>query len=149
MRHNFLLSLLLLLILVPSSMALSLWSPCVSLTKADIEARLGKAVPCRHQNEGWECFGDRDDFPIKLQIDASGAIKEMTMRHSCNGIGSLRRKLDKLIPQESRGKLSEKSGPILANCDVRYTETYECLTIEYWEFACQGCAPASVTVTWK
>lgn len=138
--------LLMLSVLVPSTALTP--KKCTALNKADIDEKLGHPVPCSSEIKDYECFGDRDYF-LQLEIDESGRVKSMTIRHDCNGVWSLKRKLEKILPEKSRGKLVQKTEPNWGSCEVKYTEKYECLTIDYFEIVCTGCAPASVTLTWK
>ena len=128
---------------------------CPLLTRAEVEKKLGKPVRCHGEitvpgkpEIKYECFGD-PEYNILLQTDENDVVKRMTIHHSCNGVWSLKKKIDEILPEKARGELLQNTEPTLGRCVAKSSQKFECLKIEYWEIMCQGCSPASATLTWN
>jgi hypothetical protein len=122
---------------------------CARLTRAAIEQRFGKPVKCGKRPEDAECFGPGLE-PMKVQFDSSGVVVKLEIRTGCNGLQSLAKLLDELVPKSARGKdLQQPKKFPPGSCAVVSQEEYECVTITYSQELCMDCAPASIQVVWK
>jgi Glyoxalase-like domain len=121
-----------------------------------IEKILGKEVECPSNLRGGICF-QKNATLIALRLDSSGRIESIFINDLCAGIFGLRKLVDELVPKSKRGEiLPQPSNPkpetslvLRSGCRMTQREDYECLTMEYSEFMCQGCAPATVNIVWK
>jgi hypothetical protein len=123
---------------------------CVKLTRATIEKKLGKPRKCPSGINDVECFGD-ERVSVRVPFDSSGVAKSMKLFTSCYGIQSVTKVLDEILPKAARGKRDRRLAMIATpgGCRPINREEYECLRIESSQELCMGCAPASITVTWK
>ena len=120
---------------------------CAKPTRATIEEKFGKSVKCRdNAKPEVECFGN-DDL-LQAEFTAEGVAKKIYFWTGCNGLWTLQKFLDRIIPTNTRGKVRRRSeNP--SGCQTRIVEEYDCLTMEFFQENCMGCAPASIIVTWK
>ena len=120
---------------------------CTIPTRATIQEVLGKSVKCPHNPKPEvECFGE--DGSVQAKFTSEGVAKKIDLWTGCNGIWGLSKTLDRILPKNARGKVRRRSeNP--NGCQTRIVEEYDCLTIEYFQENCMGCAPASITMTWK
>ena len=146
-------------VFLPTTSSSSAKPKCVMLTRASIEEKFGKPVKCLKEVKDIECFG-HERGPVSVQFNSSGLAEKIWISTSCNGLWSLGKILDEKIPKNTRGKYRrrlegaatsrEGDGVVVTpGCKSVFREEYECLTIEYSQINCMGCAPALITVTWK
>ena len=85
---------------------------------------------------------------VIAEFTAEGVAKKIYFWTGCNGLWTLQKFLDRIIPTNARGKVRRRSeNP--SGCQTRIVEEYDCLTMEFFQENCMGCAPASIIVTWK
>jgi len=154
-------AILLALIFVTSTLALNqnVWTTngdlnvatkkCARLTRPAIEEKFGKPIKCATDAKDVECLGHERE-PMKVHFNSSDVLVSIEMSTSCNGLQSLTKVLDEMVPKNARGKYVQelKKSPS-GSCQVVSEEEYECVTIKYFQELCMGCSPASLRIVWK
>ena len=117
-------------------------------TRDTLEKILGKPVECVSETAD-VCYRKNN---IRVHFDSSNKAETIFMDDSCSGVAGLASLMNKLVPEDIRGKSLKR--PIIINsmsCQGRtYVEEYECLNIEYSEGnKCMDCNYGSVKVRWK
>ncbi len=147
--HLFFTSLLVASLFVSSSLSSQSPEECIGVTKAKIEEKFGTPVKCSKDSDGVKCFGDQQE-PIRVQFGSSDVVTSIEISTLCNGLNSLKKVLNEIVPKNARGKfLKESPKSDYSSCELTVEEEYECLRIRYFQELCTGCAPASIKVIWK
>jgi hypothetical protein len=119
-------------------------------TRDSIEEILGKPVECVRETAD-VCYR-KNDNKIRVHFDSANKTETIFMDDNCLGVAGLVALMNKLVPEDIRGKSLKR--PIIINsmnCKARnYVEEYECLYIEYFEGnKCMDCNYGSLNVRWK
>jgi len=123
--------------------------------KDSIEKILGEPVECPAQVKEGMCFRKNSSWVV-IQLESSGRIESIFISDSCS-MQDVRALVDSLVPKSCRGEIlpkptTPKPGTLIfgnTGCERRYSEEYECLTMDYSEKVCQDCVPSSVNVVWN
>ena len=151
-------SLILASFLFSTAPASPLKKQCVMITKAKIEGKIGPRVKCFNERKEILHFGNKEEMvcfgnslePTRVQFDSSGVATHIWLRTSCIGVHGLKRRLNQIVPEKARGKFRHRTETTAqVSCEAVFEEEYDCVSIKYSEERCRGCAPASITVTWK
>ena len=122
---------------------------CERLTRANIEAVLGQATQCAKERKNVECFGGRLE-PYTVQFNDAGFVEQIIISNSCAAIVSLKKDLDRIVPEHLRGSFQTRTkATYKSSCDWGNEEQYECLDIEFVESLCMDCSRAKIAITWK
>lgn len=147
--HLFFTSLIFADCLLPAPLSNCIPKKCVTLTRADIREKLGKPVKCLNDSKDTECF-EHEREPIRVLFNSSDVVTSIEISTVCNGLHSLIKALNEIVPKENRGKYRQQFERSPAgSCQRVYEEEYECVRIRYWQENCMGCAPASIKVIWN
>src|SRR5215207_5293853 len=71
---------------------------CKTVTRATIAEQFGKPVKCVKDSEDIECFGNHLE-PMRVQFDSSDGVTNIEMTTLCNGLESLTKVLNVIIPK--------------------------------------------------
>ena len=113
-----------------------------------VEAVLGQPVECPPRVGEGVCY-KQDDILVLVRFNSVNVADSVSLITSCVGIQSLNKFADRIVPADVRGKhlrRVEKSRP--SDCEKRYAEEYEHLTMECAERLCQDCSPAAIKISW-
>lgn len=122
---------------------------CEKLTRAKVIELLGQPSRCKKETKNVECFGGQY-APYTFQFNDSGIVEQITMFNGCSGIQPLRKEMDRIVPENLRGKLQKKTDvSARGSCEAVNEEEYECVKIKFARELCMGCSPATITIVWK
>jgi hypothetical protein len=121
---------------------------CRKPTRAEIEKILGRPVECVKQSANVSCYGNKFE-PIRIHFNLSGVVEGVEIVTYCQGLRSLKPKLDGIVPEKARGDYIPHEEHPDYSCETTTREEYECLNITYQQDNCMGCVPASISVIWK
>lgn len=132
-----------------SVIAISSQKQLAAPSKDNLEEILGQPIKCPSDSDEGVCY-DKEGTLLIARFNSSGFAERILMSTSCVGIFGLTKLANQIAPKNSRGKpLRRVDKTKIGDCETRYAEEYEFLTMKYYEFSCQGCAPASIRIIWK
>lgn len=105
-------------------------------------------MKCTSDAKDVECFGHELE-PVKVHFNSSGVAKTIELYTGCKGVWGLTPALDKIVPKKTRCEYLQRIEYPKGSCDWVSEEDYDCVKIKYLQKTCMGCAPASITVSWK
>jgi hypothetical protein len=136
------------LTLFSSVVAVRCHKPAPAFSRRVMEEKFGVATKCSNTVENVACFKIKDVF-VQAQFNSSDYAEIIRLSTGCKGLRSLMDAAMQVAPKSSRGKFRTRIAAGGRSCQPTYVEQYECLTMEYAEELCLGCAPAYIKIILK
>ena len=123
---------------------------CERLGRVKIEELFGRPDKCPKEVKNVECFGEQRPPHRWVRFNESGVVEQIDLSDPCSHFDSLKKDLDRTLPEKFRGKFLGKPGITFKGSPrVVEEEDYECVKIKYTQDNSMGCPQAWMTIVWK